>query len=118
MESAASLSQCIRHRWSMHDQYRQPEPVHFVYGPHGKGRYPCRGRNEKRQFITRGPMNWIVLIIAGLFEVGFTTCLAKAKTTHGNPFVFWMAGFFLSLTLSMYFLNKAIQTLPLRTAYA
>ena len=24
-------------------------------------------------------MNWIILIIAGLFEVGFATCLAKAK---------------------------------------
>ena len=24
-------------------------------------------------------MNWIILIIAGFFEVGFATCLAKAK---------------------------------------
>ncbi|MDX1272437.1 MAG: QacE family quaternary ammonium compound efflux SMR transporter, partial [Bizionia paragorgiae] len=25
-------------------------------------------------------MNWILLIIAGLFEVAFATCLGKAKT--------------------------------------
>jgi multidrug transporter EmrE-like cation transporter len=24
-------------------------------------------------------MNWIILIIAGFFEIGFTTCLGKAK---------------------------------------
>lgn len=63
-------------------------------------------------------MNWLILIIAGLFEVGFTTCLAKAKDTSGNHFIMWMTGFFLSLTLSMYLLYKASQTLPLGTAYA
>ncbi|MBV9988105.1 MAG: multidrug efflux SMR transporter [Chitinophagaceae bacterium] len=63
-------------------------------------------------------MNWILLIIAGLFEVGFTTCLGKAKTAQGNAVAWWMAGFFLSLSLSMYLLYKATQTLPLGTAYA
>jgi quaternary ammonium compound-resistance protein SugE len=63
-------------------------------------------------------MNWIILIIAGLFEVGFTTCLAKAKETSGTTSAAWMAGFFISLSLSMYLLYKATQTLPLGTAYA
>ncbi len=63
-------------------------------------------------------MNWIILIIAGLFEVGFTTCLGKAKETTGNASAFWIAGFFISLTLSMFLLYKATQTLPMGTAYA
>jgi quaternary ammonium compound-resistance protein SugE len=63
-------------------------------------------------------MNWILLIIAGLFEVGFTTCLGKAKITSGNTSLLWLGGFFISLTLSMYLLYKATQTLPMGTAYA
>ena len=63
-------------------------------------------------------MNWILLIIAGLFEVGFTTCLGKAKITSGNTSALWIAGFFVSLTLSMLLLYKATQTLPMGTAYA
>lgn len=62
-------------------------------------------------------MNWIVLIIAGLFEVGFTFCLGKAKAAEGTSFYLWMLGFLCSLTLSMTLLYKATQTLPLGTAY-
>jgi quaternary ammonium compound-resistance protein SugE len=63
-------------------------------------------------------MNWIILIIAGLFEVGFTTCLGKANVTTGKTSLLWMVGFFISLTLSMYLLYRATQTLPMGTAYA
>lgn len=63
-------------------------------------------------------MDWIILIIAGLFEVGFATCLGKAKETTGQPFAFWMTGFFISLFISMVLLYKATQTLPIGTAYA
>ncbi|KAA8485497.1 quaternary ammonium compound-resistance protein SugE [Arcticibacter tournemirensis] len=63
-------------------------------------------------------MNWILLIIAGLFEVGFTTCLGKAKETEGTASAFWIAGFFLSLSVSMFLLYKVTQTLPIGTAYA
>ena len=63
-------------------------------------------------------MNWITLIIAGLFEVGFTTCLGKAKTATGTTAAWWIAGFFISLTISMLLLYKATQTLPMGTAYA
>ena len=59
-----------------------------------------------------------MLIIAGLFEVGFTTCLGKAKETSGSTATLWIIGFFISLSISMYLLYKASQTLPLGTAYA
>ncbi|MBC7627321.1 multidrug efflux SMR transporter [Ferruginibacter sp.] len=63
-------------------------------------------------------MNWILLIIAGLFEVGFTTCLGKAKLTSGATSAAWITGFFISLSVSMLLLYKATQTLPMGTAYA
>jgi len=63
-------------------------------------------------------MNWLILIIAGFFEVGFATCLGKAKETTGNTSLLWMVGFFVSLSISMYLLYKATQALPIGTAYA
>ena len=63
-------------------------------------------------------MNWILLIIAGLFETGFATCLGKAKETSGNTSVLWITGFFICLLISMYLLYRASQTLPIGTAYA
>ena len=63
-------------------------------------------------------MNWITLIIAGLFEVAFATCLSRAKETTGNTMYLWYAGFAVSLGMSMWLLIKAAQTLPIGTAYA
>lgn len=63
-------------------------------------------------------MNWVILIIAGLFEVGFAACLGKAKETNGTPATYWMIGFFICLTISMMLLIKATETLPIGTAYA
>ncbi len=63
-------------------------------------------------------MNWLLLIIAGLFEVGFASCLGKAKESTGSSATMWMAGFFVCLSISMYLLYKATQTLPIGTAYA
>lgn len=63
-------------------------------------------------------MNWILLIIAGLFEVGFATCLGKAKETSGQVSAFWMVGFFVCLSISMFLLYKVTQSLPIGTAYA
>jgi quaternary ammonium compound-resistance protein SugE len=68
--------------------------------------------------MDRGIMNWLLLVIAGLFEVGFATCLGKAKETTGNTALFWMMGFFICLSISMTLLYKATQTLPIGTAYA
>ncbi|HQZ44256.1 MAG TPA: SMR family transporter, partial [Flavobacteriales bacterium] len=63
-------------------------------------------------------MNWILLVIAGLFEVGFATCLGKAKETDGVSSLWWLAGFMFCLTVSMILLYKATLTLPIGTAYA
>lgn len=63
-------------------------------------------------------MNWILLIIAGLFEVAFAFCLGKAKESSGNEMYLWYAGFMVTLTISMALLIKATQTLPIGTAYA
>lgn len=63
-------------------------------------------------------MNWILLTIAGLFEVAFAFCLGKAKETSGNEMYLWYVGFLVTLCLSMALLIKATQTLPIGTAYA
>ena len=62
-------------------------------------------------------MNWIILIIAGLCEVGFTYCLGRAKDVSGIEYLAWMAGFLLFTVLSMGLLAKATQSIPLGTAY-
>lgn len=63
-------------------------------------------------------MNWIILVIAGLFEVGFTTCLGKAQMTTGRESYIWYFGFFICLVISMLLLIRATEYLPLGTAYA
>lgn len=63
-------------------------------------------------------MNWILLIIAGLFETGFAMCLGKAKESTGTTATWWLIGFFICLAISMALLYKATQTLPIGTAYA
>lgn len=63
-------------------------------------------------------MNWIFLVIAGLFEVVFAFCLGKAKESTGNEMYVWYAGFLLALIASMTLLVKATQALPIGTAYA
>ena len=63
-------------------------------------------------------MNWVILIIAGLFEVAFASCLGKAKTATGTEIYLWYTGFIITLAISMTLLVKATQTLPIGTAYA
>lgn len=63
-------------------------------------------------------MNWIFLILGGLFEIAFASCLGKMKETTGNATLMWGAGFLICLTISMGLLLKATQTLPIGTAYA
>ena len=63
-------------------------------------------------------MNWLILIVAGLFEIGFATCLARARETTGATSTAWLIGFLICLSLSMLLLYKATQTLPIGTAYA
>lgn len=60
-------------------------------------------------------MAWLLLVLAGLFEVGFTTCL---RYTDGFKNLGWNAGFFVCAFLSFTLLEKAAKTIPLGTSYA
>jgi quaternary ammonium compound-resistance protein SugE len=60
-------------------------------------------------------MAWLLLVLAGAFEVGFTTCL---RYTDGFRNVGWVAGFFGCAGLSFFLLEQAARTIPLGTAYA
>jgi quaternary ammonium compound-resistance protein SugE len=60
-------------------------------------------------------MGWIYLVLAGIFEIGFTTSLKLSD----NFSKLWPSVSFLVLSiLSFYFLTRAIQTIPLGTGYA
>ncbi len=63
-------------------------------------------------------MNWIIVIVAGLFEVAFAACLGKAKDASGTEAFYWYVGFLVCLSISMLLLVKATQELPIGTAYA
>jgi quaternary ammonium compound-resistance protein SugE len=63
-------------------------------------------------------MNWILVIIAGLFEVAFAFCIGKTKETSGIETTYWYIGFTICLICSMVLLLKATQELPIGTAYA
>ena len=60
-------------------------------------------------------MAWLWLILGGLFEVGFTTCLRFVDGFRNLP---WTLGFLVSATLSMLLLEYAARTIPMGTAYA
>jgi quaternary ammonium compound-resistance protein SugE len=60
-------------------------------------------------------MYWILLVLAGFFEVGFTTCL---KLSNNFTNLKWSLAFAVCITLSFVLLNKATQQIPLGTAYA
>lgn len=60
-------------------------------------------------------MAWLILLAAGLFEVGFTTCLRLAD---GFRQPVWTAGFLVSAGLSFWLLERAQRDIPLGTAYA
>ena len=60
-------------------------------------------------------MNWFLLLLAGLFEIGWAIGLKySAGFTRLWPSVFTVA----ALLLSMSLLGLAMRTLPLGTAYA
>ena len=63
-------------------------------------------------------MPWLYLVIAGLFEVAFASCLAQAKVSTGSKVYVWYGLFLVALTASMALLVKAAQSLPIGTAYA
>ena len=60
-------------------------------------------------------MDWLVLIAAGLFEVGWAVGL---KYTEGFTRLWPSAGTVAAMALSLGLLGLALRTLPLGTAYA
>ena len=60
-------------------------------------------------------MAWVLLILGGLCEVGFTTALRFVEGFRNLP---WTGAFLLSVTLSMGLLEQAARTIPMGTAYA
>ena len=60
-------------------------------------------------------MAWLLLIVGGLFEVGFTTALRFVDGFRSLP---WALAFLVSVTLSMGLLERAARTIPMGTAYA
>jgi quaternary ammonium compound-resistance protein SugE len=63
-------------------------------------------------------VNWIILVIAGLFEVAFAFSLGKARSSTGNETILWYTAFLITLGISIGLLVRATQTLPIGTAYA
>jgi quaternary ammonium compound-resistance protein SugE len=59
-------------------------------------------------------MNWIILVIAGLFEVGWAIGL---KYTAGFTRLWPTVGTVLSMIISLWLLGIAMKTLPTGTAY-
>ena len=53
-------------------------------------------------------MNWLLLLIGGLFEAIFAFSLSKISVTTGKDMFFWIALFLISVSLSMFMLYKAI----------
>ena len=60
-------------------------------------------------------MAWLLLILGGLFEVGFTTCLRFVDNFRNLP---WTLGFLASVAVSMGLLELASRQIPMGTAYA
>jgi quaternary ammonium compound-resistance protein SugE len=60
-------------------------------------------------------MNWLILIVAGLFEVVWATAL---KMSNGFMNIWADAVFLLGMAASMWLLSLSLRTIPLGTAYA
>ena len=60
-------------------------------------------------------MAWIVLVVAGAFEVLWASLLDR---TNGFTRFWATAAFFAALAVSMYLLSVAVRSIPIGTAYA
>ncbi len=63
-------------------------------------------------------MNWLILILSGLVEIGVTFGLGKASKSVGSEKILWGAATICAMALSIYLITKAMRTIPLGTAYA
>ena len=60
-------------------------------------------------------MNWLILFVAGLFEIGWAVGL---KYTEGFTRLWPTVGTVMSMIISLGLLGLAMKTLPVGTAYA
>lgn len=60
-------------------------------------------------------MNWAILVVAGLFEIGWAVGL---KYTEGFTRLWPTLGTVASMAISVWLLGIAMKTLPMGTAYA
>ena len=86
----------------------QPEagttsPLHF------------KSRDGPESNWRRKHMHWIILVVAGLFEVGWAVGL---KYTEGFTRLWPSVGTIISMIISLGLLGIAMKTLPVGTAYA
>jgi len=66
-------------------------------------------------------MNWIFLVIGGLFEAAFAFSLEKISCSTGKESILWFLSFLVSVSISMFLLFKAISGengIEIGTAYA
>lgn len=66
-------------------------------------------------------INWILLIIGGIFETGFAVSLGKAQQSSGKEYWLWLLSFAVCVSISMLLLFKAMggaKPIPVGTAYA
>ena len=59
-------------------------------------------------------MPWILLIVGGAFEVGFTTCLRYVEGFRNIP---WTLGFLVCTAISLLLLEIAARSIPMGTSY-
>jgi quaternary ammonium compound-resistance protein SugE len=69
-------------------------------------------RHDSRDVIT---MAWTILLVAGLFEIGWAVGL---KYTDGFTRLWPTVGVALAMVVSVALLAQAVRTIPLGTAYA
>jgi quaternary ammonium compound-resistance protein SugE len=60
-------------------------------------------------------MNWFILVLAGLFEIGWAIGL---KYTEGFTRLWPTVGTVLAMAISVFLLGIAMKSLPIGTAYA
>jgi quaternary ammonium compound-resistance protein SugE len=66
-------------------------------------------------------INWLLLIIGGVFEAGFAISLGKMQHSTGTEKWLWFASFIVCVSLSMallYFAMGGKRPIPTGTAYA
>lgn len=66
-------------------------------------------------------INWILLIIGGIFESLFAMSLGKMQQTSGKEMALWFITFLVCVSLSMFLLYKSMggaHPIPTGTVYA